>query len=242
MCFRGVFSLKSAQSLCLCHRDESGAELSRTWMVIDTGCTKTLLPSSFAKFAVGEAIGGRHRVLLGGKKHVLLAESQRVVHLPVRDVDGRARLMVERCAISSQARYPLLGWSRRPIIRGFEEFRGDAIRVKGVDGEEFLVPIEDHSELPVLSVHNGRRKPASAAGLVKPKTAAAESATLLGLEVGGGTTLTPQAVNQMDKSGRAKALHLLHSRLAHSTGRRLYLTLKEKGWGGMFTVAECKDV
>ena len=88
---------------------KSGAELLSERMVVDTGCTRTLLPISFMKYAVGEPIGGRHKVLLGGKKQYLIAETQRVVHLPVRDVDGRVRLMVERCALSSEARFPLLG-------------------------------------------------------------------------------------------------------------------------------------
>ena len=118
-------------------------------MVIDTGCTKTLLPPSFNKYAVGKPIGGRHRIQLGGKKQELIAESQRVVHLPVQDIDGNIKIMVEHCAISSQARYPLLGWSKRAIIRGFKEYRGDAIRVQGVGGEEFLVPIEEGRDMPV---------------------------------------------------------------------------------------------
>ena len=205
--------------------------------MIDTGCTKTLLPPSFNQYAVGEPIGGKHRIQLGGKKQELVAESQRVVHLPVRDINGQIKIMVENCAISSQARYPLLGWSKRPIIRGFKEYRGDAIRVKGVYGEEFLVPIEEGSDMPVLSVeeqHVAERLS------VRGEVAGVASSQIF--ELGGATDLNPQEVKLMDEAARARVLRLLHSRLAHATGRRLYLTLQEKGWSGIFTEAACSKV
>ena len=46
----------------------------------------------------------------------------------------------------------------------------------------------------------------------------------------------------MTDEEKRELLSCLHRRLAHSTGRRLYLTLREKGWGGIFTEKQCADV
>ena len=234
--------MKSAQSKSLCHHKKVGAVLQRKHevpetLVIDTGCTRTLLTPAFKKFAVGNVLGGRQRVLLGGKKHELVADSQRFVHIPVKDTEGRVQIMKEHSAFSPDVRCPLLACSKKGIIKGVDG-QPEAVRVDGADGKQHWIPIRYEGDLPVIITNYEKVNAARIDGAISQQ-ARCKSTSPQEIAVGGGMRLSPAIVNAMDANMCAEVLKLFHLRLAHATGRRLYLTLKEKGWEGVFKEKEC---
>ena len=222
----------------LCHRIKGGAVLSGRTLVADTGCTTTLLTSDFSSLVVGKAAatsGKTERVLLGGKDHELRVEPKQLVEIPVVDVDGRERVMVEEAYISEDVRLPLLACAEKGVVL---ETPGqpNAVRVNGKGGEQFWVPVTQSGGVPVVVVHRG--SPMAGLG----KSADKETTEPLVLDSGGGVKISPELIKAASEEKRLKALQCLHLRLAHASGPRLHRTLEEKGWGGVFTVKQCNEV
>lgn len=194
-------------------------------MVVDTGCNRTLLTDDFRKFVVGKAYGGGGtKVELGGKGQELHVSPLRDVLLPVRDVHGNVRFMKEKGAFSSSVRYPLLACADRPVALMMPD-QTEVVQAVDSKGCKFWVPVHRDGNIPVISI-------ASRAELVK------------GLAARAWTSCEEAMANKdkMTEDEKAELLQVLHKRLAHATGRRLYLTLKEKGWGLLFTEKECGEV
>ena len=109
------------------------------------------------------------------------------------------------------------------------------LRVTGKGGEKFWVPIRTEGGLPVVDVHEG----APIAGLAGEVKGTADE---LVFDTGGGVKISPSIVKAATEERQLKALECLHQRLGHASGRRLYLTLKEKGWWGVFMEKQCSDI
>jgi transposase InsO family protein len=182
------------------------------------------------KYAKGEAKGKGSTIELGGKGQELHVGPMQDVLLPVYDVNGQQRLLKERGSFAKGARYPLLACADRPVVL---RIPGRAEEVQGVDdkGARFWIPVKRVDGLPVISI--------ASKGAVVEQTRA-------GKGLAAWSSMSPkealQRKEKMSDDERAELLGVLHKRLAHATGRRLYLTLKEKGWGGLFTEKECGQV
>ena len=92
-------------------------EGQRQQLVVDTGCTQTLLTTDFTPFVREKCGGGKQSILLAGDKQMLEASPIVVVHIPVKDREGNDRIMVEKASISPHLRHPLLACARRSIVK-----------------------------------------------------------------------------------------------------------------------------
>ena len=217
MCLCRVFGFlsKSAQAQA-CHQVRTDAALLSihppSSLVVDSGCNSSLLTTEFARYAVGEAVGKDNVILLGGKDKTLNVGPTRELHIPVRDEHGRVRLFKEKASITADVRYPLLACMDRQVRLGDQN---EKVQLEDVDGHKFWSPVTRRDGFAVIDVVEGPQRALITLDAAKKLTGA---------------------------NDKAEMLSLLHTRLAHATGRRLYLTLKEKGWGGVFTEAECKEV
>lgn len=217
-----------------CHRQRTGAALAASRvgqcreLVADTGCTKTLLSDDFRHYVKKEHSVEQQKIQLAGDKQQITAGGDVTVHLPVVDCDGRARMMVERAAIASDVRYPLLACSKRPIVKDLPSSMGlkDMVLAKDIEGKDFWLPIRHSSGLPMVCVINERDK------------ALAGKDTKITLD----DQVPPDKIRILTADEKAEVLLRQHYRLAHATGRRLYLTLNERGWGNVFTLKECGEV
>ena len=107
----------------------------------------------------------------------------------------------------------------------------NVVLAKDVQGNAFWVPIKQEGGLPVVHVsHN--------TGMALAGEAAPAAKVKMKLD----PSIKPDKVKQLSHDDKMLVLLALHQRLAHSTGRRLYLTLKERGWGDVYTQKECAEV
>jgi len=228
----------------LCHRDKGGAVLSSRTLVADTGCTTTLLTPDFSSLVVSEAAKSNiktERVLLGGKSQELRVKPKQLVEIPVVDVDGHVRLMLEEAFISDDVRAPLLACATKALVQDVPG-QTNRVRVAGKGGEQFWVPVQHHGGLPVVKVHGGSPVAVPASQVGYRATAESQKAPNdVKIDVGGGVEISPSAVKDASPEKRAKVLTSLHMRLGHACGQRLYSTLKEKGWGDVYTERECSE-
>jgi transposase InsO family protein len=202
---------------------------------VDTGCTQTLLTTDFTPFVREKCGGGKQSILLAGDKQTLEASPIVVVHIPVKDREGNDRIMVEKASISPHLRHPLLACARRSIVKDVPsgDMKGlhNVVLAKDVQGNAFWVPIKQEGGLPVVHVsHN--------TGMALAGEAAPAAKVKMKLD----PSIKPDKVKQLSHDDKMLVLLALHQRLAHSTGRRLYLTLKERGWGDVYTQKECAEV
>jgi transposase InsO family protein len=136
--------------------------------------------------------------------------------------------MKETAALSKECRFPLLGAIDYPIRRGMEGYV-DAVKVVDMDDEPFwarITRVDRASMLHIVNIDGLTPKALNAMNTSMPL----------------GQSLTPESVRLMDKEKQKEALKLLHLRLGHATGAKLRLTLIEKGWGRIYTEADCKKV
>ena len=137
-------------------------------------------------------------------------------------------------------RCQLLACSKKGIIKGVDG-QPEAVRVDGADGKQHWIPIRYEGDLPVIITNYEKVNAARIDGAISQQ-ARCKSTSPQEIAVGGGMRLSPAIVKAMDANMRAEVLQMFHLRLAHATGRRLYLTLKEKGWEGVFKEKECSEV
>ena len=206
-------------------------------VIVDTGCNRTILPSEFEKYAEGNNSSNSKgtSVELAGKGQVLHAGPLRDVYLPVWDVDGNIRIMKEKCAFSAEARLPLLASMDRPTSL---KMPGQPEVVQCVDkyGETFWAPVvREQQGMPVLILVAD-----SESNSVGACAQEQNGERLRALKWTLAETIEKK--DSMSPVERSELLVALHWRLAHATGRRLYLTLIEKGWGGIFTEKDCGSV
>ena len=146
--------------------------------------------------------------MLAAKGQEMEAGRTHIFKLPVTDINGNRRFMVEKGSLCDSLRYPLLASNKRNISLGVSGIP-DAIEAKDKNGNSFWAQVNRTGELPVLTIGH---------------------ACTAALKCKGSTS--PAEVKLMGPDEKSKMLNTLHNRLAHATGRRLYLTLKEKRWGG----------
>jgi hypothetical protein len=103
------------------------------------------------------------------------------------------------------------------MVKDIEGVKGK-VQVQDVNGDSFWIPIIQANELPLIIVNLPTEK-ALCTNYVGPKKIDLSKATT------------------QEKTDFLLQFHMRH---AHSTGNKLYLTLKEKGLGGLFTVKECQ--
>ena len=141
------------------------------------------------------------------------------VEIPVKDIKGRIQHCVEKAHISTSTRFPLLASAQKPLVKGIPE-SAKAVKVEDKTGKKFWVPIHEKNGLPVIKIENKN-----------------VSGTLKAL-------ILEKEIDKKPKTRKQKQemLKLLHLRFAHSTGRKLFLTLKEKGWGDVFTEKMCHNI
>ena len=215
----------AALSLALVSRSEPN------FLVADTGCNQTLLPMTMEKYVqYSNKKGGSVVIELAAAGQDLTAGPQQTVLLPVYDVNGKMRWMKEEGVFSQAARYPLLACAKRPTSLLMPN-HPPVLQTEDEKGNKFWVPVEQHKGFP--SVMLADRLPVRGCALGK------KALTVNAKRI---WTLEEVKKGGISKDEKQELLVALHRRLAHATGRRLYLTLEEKGWGGIYTARECADV
>ena len=172
---------------------------------------------------------------LGGIKSQLRAEPLQEVLLPVNDNNGDRRHMKEKVTFSKDARYPLLASNNRRMTVNQQ---GLLNKVQAVDnkGQSFWVPVKKVNGMPVIELATSSDQTAQAHCSKAAETKAQKIYK-------SPANLKKQIENEsLSKEERIKVLLSLHKRLAHATGSRLHMTLKEKGWNDIFTQAECNNI
>ena len=159
---------------------------------------------------------------------MLYASPIQEVQLPVRDVDGNVRQMKEKCAFSKDIRYPLFASMQRPVVL-LGAGKTEQFEVEAADGTKFWAAVDRRNGAPILKVEERVR-----------------DMVALNVKSGWRSWATVQEAlanaDKLSRTDKAELLETLHIRFAHAAGRRLYLTLKEKGVGGVFTEQDCKHV
>ena len=107
------------------------------------------------------------------------------------------------------------------------------VQVAGKGGDLFWVPISLDGELPVVAVHEG--VPMAGVASVRSNRGNGENAPKDEpvFDSGGGVMISPSIVKAATEERKQNALRFLHLSLGHANGRKLYLTLEEKGLGGV---------
>ena len=203
-------------------------------LLVDSGCNLTLLPDDkvFRRFVVSEE-NRQVRLQLGSKNSEIVASGKCVVHLPLESDDGVVRIAKEVCVFSKLCRCPLFG----AMYRDLRLCKGvSTVAVDGIESGFNAVVHRKHDKTPVLKVLLG-----SDVGERKLNVYAAVEGVSTADRIG--ALVKDHAVaKSWSESVRKEVLLVLHRRFAHATCRRLFLTLAEHGFGGVFTDQECRGV
>uniref|UniRef100_A0A0G4FF14 Integrase catalytic domain-containing protein n=1 Tax=Chromera velia CCMP2878 TaxID=1169474 RepID=A0A0G4FF14_9ALVE len=156
------------------------------------------------------------------------------LHIPVRDVHGRLRIAVEKGTLTTEMDEALHASAKRRLSLSEN---GGWMKMTGLHGETFKVPIDQLGDLPTVDFPTNEIAAASAAAVIPSCVQTA----FIGRR-GGGEKKSVGLREEADQEKRRKFFYLLHLRFAHSTGLRLLNTLKEKGVGGGYTLKECSDM
>uniref|UniRef100_A0A0G4HNT8 Integrase catalytic domain-containing protein n=1 Tax=Chromera velia CCMP2878 TaxID=1169474 RepID=A0A0G4HNT8_9ALVE len=209
-------------------------------IIADSGCSFSLSPPSFEKFSVGKE-KRRVNFRIASDVAPLVTEIVHTLHLPVRDRQKRVRLVPDKAAIDPSVSCALLACGKRDLILRSESGKPSWVKLRDVDGHEFLAVLDMSGPVPTLPLYTDEKEIAAAyekkMGHHSGESVESVFSSFVSAFAGEAkdeNTVTPEKKKHL--------LYVLHSRLAHATGERLFATLKKKGVGLFFSLQECRDV
>jgi hypothetical protein len=212
-------------------------EEEKLFMCVDTGCTKSLLPPGFLKFAVRK-YPHRTTITTAITNQTIDCKDLFVCRLPFFDTNGKLRYVKVEACITEQVPFPLLAASASTNL-GWKvtDEKLKAIRLhpaaKGEGG--VWVPLRVVGKVFAVEIATGNDAEHCLFAAARAK-ASLEDIILdfddAGLAAG-------PAVKQPEKSDLELA-ELYHIRLGHPRGARLFNTLKQ--YGINVTRAQCKEI
>ena len=191
-------------------------------MLVHSGCDQTVLTKDFKRFVVRQEKGEGMDVQLGGVGCSLKTSAPCTLHIPVAAVGGGTKIMVEKAVFSKSSFFPLFAVMHRKTDLFSEEQK---VLVDGINSKFLARVTRNEENVPLLSIKEDKMALAATSGA---RTWSSDDVR--------------HRKEQMGKDELKALLYTLHKRVGHAKGRRLYLTLIEKGWDGVFTERECKDV
>uniref|UniRef100_A0A0G4G5F8 Uncharacterized protein n=1 Tax=Chromera velia CCMP2878 TaxID=1169474 RepID=A0A0G4G5F8_9ALVE len=115
------------------------------------------------------------------------------------------------------------------------------VKLRDMDGHEFLADLNMSGPVPTLPLCTDEKEIAVAykkkMGCHGGESVESVFSSFVSAFAGEG-----KDENAVTPKKRKHLLYVLHSRFAHTTGERLFATLKEKGVGLFFSLQECRDV
>jgi hypothetical protein len=218
-------------------------EEERLYMCVDTGCTRSLLPPGFMKYAVSSK-PYRTSITTAMHDQTIVCNELFVCRIPFQDISGKLRhVMLEAC-ITDQTPYPLLAASAnmKPRWKTSADERLEAICLRPFNKGEggVWVPLTVVGKVFAVEIVTGCDAEQCLFAADYVKKVALEDRLRDFNDFG---LLAENA--SLDKLQHAKLsdferAELFHIRLGHPRGQRLYATLKHYGLN--VTRAQCKEI
>uniref|UniRef100_A0A0G4GVX2 Integrase catalytic domain-containing protein n=1 Tax=Chromera velia CCMP2878 TaxID=1169474 RepID=A0A0G4GVX2_9ALVE len=210
----------------------------------DSGCSLSLLPPCCEKFVVSEE-SRTVQFRLASDVAGLQSDKVKTCHLPVKDKTGRVRLVPEKAVIHSSVGRALFACAKKELYLGGESRRPNWLRLTDIDGNRFVAPVNQSGSVPFVPFFETEVKDrwgVASAYLRRSADMAVQPAKSLHSCFFSACAGEGKDETSFSAENRKHLLYVLHSHLAHATGERLLLTLREKGVGLSYSLQECRDV